>query len=147
MITASVVLYNTPAERDLAKGIRRRTCGLASGAGLLVLCLMAAASGWYGTLFVNDQGVVEMIRIGAVIFAASFPFSGFNAITSFYFTSTGRAVESAVISLSRGLVVLLACIFLLPRLWGMTGVWLAAPVTEVLTLAVSFICIRKSDHS
>ena len=130
-------------DRVLAQTIRRRTSALASGAGLAVLALMAAASGWYGALFVDDPGALGMIRTGAVIFAASFPFSGFNAIASFYFTSTGRAVESAVISLSRGLVVLLACIFLLPLLWGMTGIWLAAPVTEAVTLAVSLGCIRR----
>ena len=128
-----------------ARVIRRRTAGLAAGAGLAVLGLMALVSGWYGTLFVEDPAVVDMIRTGAVIFAVSFPCSGFNAITSFYFTSTGRAVESAVISLSRGLVVLLACIFLLPRLWGMTGIWLAAPVTEAVTLGVSLVCIRKDQ--
>ena len=52
-------------------------------------------------------------------------------------------MESAVISTSRGLVVLLACIFLLPMLWGMTGIWLAAPVTEAVTLAVSLFYIRR----
>lgn len=130
-------------ERTLAQGIRRWACVLAAGAGLAMLGLMAAVSGWYGALFVDDPGALEMIRTGAVIFAVSFPFSGFNAITSFYFTSTGRAVESAVISTSRGLVVLLACIFLLPMLWGMTGIWLAAPVTEAVTLAVSLFYIRR----
>ena len=132
-------------DRALAQNIRRRTCALTAGAGLAVFALMALVSGWYGALFVDDRGVIEMIRTGAAIFAVSFPFSGFNAITSFYFTSTGRAVESAVISMSRGLVVLLACIFLLPRLWGMTGVWLAAPVTEAVTLAVSLGCIRRDQ--
>jgi len=130
-------------ERTLARGIRRRASALTAGAGLVTLGLMAAASGWYGSLFVDDPGVLGMVRTGAAVFAVSFPFSGFNAITSFYFTSTGRAVESAVISTSRGLVVLLACIFLLPAVWGMTGVWLAAPVTEAVTLAVSLFYIRR----
>lgn len=133
-------------DRALARGIRRRTSALAAGAGLAALGLMAAASGRYGALFVGDPAVVEMVRTGAALFALSFPCAGFNAIASFYFTSTGRAVESAVISMSRGLVVLLACIFLLPALWGMTGVWLAAPVTEAVTLAVSLVCVRKDSR-
>ena len=72
-----------------------------------------------------------------MIFMVSFFFSGINAITSFYFTSIGKALESAVISLSRGLVVLLVCIFVLPAYLGMTGVWLAAPVTEIITIIIS----------
>ena len=74
---------------------------------------------------------------GMVIFMASFFFSGINSITSFYFTATGRAFPSAVISFSRGMVVLLACIFALPALFGMTGVWLAAPVTEAVTMGIT----------
>ena len=60
-----------------------------------------------------------MVQTGMVIFMVSFFFSGTNAITSFYFTSIGKALESAVISMSRGLVVLLACIFVLPAWFGM----------------------------
>ena len=47
-------------------------------------------------------------------------------------------MESAVISMARGLVVLLVCIFVLPACFGMTGTWLAAPVTEAVTLCISF---------
>ncbi len=76
----------------------------------------------------------EMVGAGMWIFMTSFFASGINAIASFYFTATGRAFQSAAISFSRGLGVLLVCIFVLPALFGMTGVWLAAPVTEAVTL-------------
>ena len=72
-----------------------------------------------------------------LIFMTSFFFSGINSITSFYFTAIGKAMESAVISFSRGLAVLLICIFTLPALYGMTGVWLAAPVTEGVTMLIT----------
>ncbi|HCC37199.1 MAG TPA: MATE family efflux transporter, partial [Treponema sp.] len=66
--------------------------------------------------------------------------------TSFYFTSIGKAMESAVISSARGLIILLICIFVFPPLFGMTGVWLAAPVTEALTLFLSLIFIMKEKR-
>jgi Na+-driven multidrug efflux pump len=47
-----------------------------------------------------------------------------------------------MISLARGLVILLACIFVLPALFGMTGVWLAAPVTEGVTLGITAWFLR-----
>ncbi|RKJ00991.1 hypothetical protein D7X87_21630 [bacterium D16-54] len=75
-----------------------------------------------------------------------FFFSGINSITSFYFTATGRAFESAVISFSRGLVILLVCIFVLPSWFGMTGVWLAAPVTEVMTLGITVWFLRRETR-
>lgn len=106
--------------------------------GTVVFVMMTFLSGQYSRLFVQRGEIREMVQTGMVIFMVSFFFSGINAITSFYFTSIGKALESAVISMSRGLVVLLACIFVLPAWFGMTGVWLAAPVTEAVTICISW---------
>ena len=103
---------------------------------------MAGIRDWYGGLFVPNETVRDMAGEGMVIFMTSFFFMGINAITSFYFTPTGRAFESGMISLARGLVILLACIFVLPALFGMTGVWLAAPVTEGVTLGITAWFLR-----
>ncbi len=132
-------------ERALAADIRRKTNGFVFGAGVLVFLVMTGASGWYGSLFGCSEEVRGIIREGMVIFMTSFFFCGINSITSFYFTATGRAFESAVISFSRGLVVLLACVFVLPVLFGMTGVWLAAPVTEAVTGGITWIFLRNSS--
>lgn len=121
-------------ERLLAADIRKRTNRYVFGAAAIVFLALSASMEWYSGLFVQNESVQKMIQEGMIIFMGSFFFMGINAITSFYFTATGRAVESAVISGSRGLVILLICIFTLPVLFGMTGVWLAAPVTEGATL-------------
>ncbi len=132
---------------ELAGELRRRTSRYVFCAGAAVFLVMWAASGWYGGLFVQGEVIEEMIRSGMVIFTSAFFFEGINGITSFYFTATGRALESAVISLSRGLVVLLACIFTLPALFGMTGVWMAAPVTEAVTLVITLFFLYKDGKS
>ena len=132
-------------ESELAKKIRKRTNGLVFTIGAVFFVLMAVLSGWYSGLFVKNNTIQEMVRHGMIFFMVSFFFSGINAITSFYFTSIGKAFESAVISLSRGLVVLLICIFVLPAYWGMTGVWLAAPVTEAVTIVISGIMVQRDQ--
>lgn len=117
-------------EKRLASDIRKRTNRYVFLAGVIVFLLMAIGADGYSGLFVQNENVQQMVRSGVLIFMISFFFSGINSITSFYFTAIGKAFESAVISFSRGLVVLLICIFTLPILFGMTGVWMAAPVTE-----------------
>lgn len=134
-------------ERRLAARIRRKANGYVLSAGILVFLVMAGLRDWYGGLFVPNENVRAMAAGGMVVFMTSFFFSGVNSITSFYFTATGRAFESAVISFSRGLVILLACIFLLPSLFGMTGVWLAAPVTEAVTLGITGGFLRRESNS
>lgn len=124
-------------EKTLAAAIRKRTNRYVFLAGAAVVLVMALFSEPYSRVFVRNESVQTMIRAGMMIFMTSFFFSGINSITSFYFTATGRAFASAAISFSRGLFVLLICIFTLPVLFGMTGVWMAAPVTEVVTMGIT----------
>lgn len=128
---------------DLAGRLRKKTNMLVFGIGAVTFMVMVLLSGWYSGLFVKNDAIREMVQEGMTIFMVSFFFSGVNAVTSFYFTSIGKAVESAVISLARGLVVLLACIFVLPAYLGMTGVWLAAPVTEIVTICISGVLVWR----
>jgi len=130
-------------EHGLAGRLRRRTNGMVCAIGAAVFVVMGFLSEWYSGLFVKNDAIRGMVQSGIMIFMVSFFFSGINAVTSFYFTSIGKSLESAVISLSRGLVVLLACIFVLPAYLGMTGVWLAAQVTEFVTICISGMLVRR----
>lgn len=132
-------------EYELAGKLRKRTNRYVFLAGAAVFLAMSAASGWYGGLFVQNESIEEMIRSGMAVFTSAFFFAGVNGITSFYFTATGRALESAAISLSRGFVVLLISIFTLPAVFGMTGVWMAAPVTEAVTLVIVLGFLGKEE--
>lgn len=100
-------------EKRLAADLRKRTNRYVFGAGVFVFLVMASVSRWYSSVFVQNENVEKMVQSGMLIFMVSFFFSGVNAITSFYFTATGRALESA-------------------------GVYLAAPVTEFVTLLTRY---------
>lgn len=130
---------------ELSKKVRRFTNIFVFILGIAVFIILHFTSESYSKLFVDNSVVQEMVVKGISIFALAFIFLGINTISSFYFTSIGRAKESAVISASRGLVILLACIFILPAIWGMIGVWLVAPVTEVLTILLSLFLLFKHD--
>ncbi|MDE7287426.1 MAG: MATE family efflux transporter, partial [Lachnospiraceae bacterium] len=132
-------------ETALARRIRQKTNGFVFIIGMVTFLLLNLFSDWYSHLFIKSDIIEQMVRSGMIIFMISFFFSGINAITSFYFTSIGKALASAVISSSRGFIVLLACIFILPAFFGMTGIWLAAPVTEAISFAIS-IFFLLSDH-
>lgn len=133
-------------EFDLSQKIRKLTNGFVLISGLLAMLILSLFANQYGQLFVQNANVEVLVQSGMYLFMISFLFSGINTITSFYFTSIGRAKESALISASRGLVVLLICIFTLPTFWGMTGVWLVAPATEGVTFILSLLLIRKGSR-
>lgn len=97
----------------------------------------------YAGVFGCSDIVADMVSSGFRIYAVTFLFMGYDVINSMYFTSCGDAKSSALISSLRGIVLLLAFTFIFPAIWGMTGVWLAAPTTEVLTAIVSVWLIMK----
>lgn len=130
-------------EKLLARNLFTRTVLLVLAAGCTTVALVGFGSGWYSRIFVSDAEVQQMIKSGILIFMWSYILCGLNAIASFYFTSIGKAKESAVISSARGLVILLAAIFVLSAILGMNGVWLASPATEILTLAITLFYLKK----
>lgn len=127
----------------LARNLFTRTVLLVLAAGCATVALVGFSSSLYSRIFVDDMAVQQMIKSGILIFMWSYILCGLNAIASFYFTSIGKAKESAVISSARGLVILLAAIFVLPAILGMNGVWLASPATEILTLVITLFYLKK----
>ena len=97
----------------------------------------------YAGMFGCGDSVADMVSAGFRLYTVTFLFMGYDVINSMYFTSCGDALSSALISSLRGIILLLGFTFLFSALWGMTGVWLAAPITEVLTTMVSAGLITK----
>ena len=97
----------------------------------------------YAGMFGCSENVADLVSAGFRIYAVTFLFMGYDVINSMYFTSCGDALSSALISSLRGIILLLGFTFLFSALWGITGVWLAAPATEALTAIVSVWLITK----
>lgn len=142
MASLSSFVYGAK-EKLLARNLFTRTVLLVLAAGCATVALIGFGSSLYSRIFVDDVAVQQMIKSGILIFMWDFVLCGLNAIASFYFTSIGKAKESAVISTARGLVILLASIFVLPAIFGMNGIWLTSPATEILTLAITLFYLKK----
>lgn len=128
----------------LAEKVRNTTMKMIVGTAIGIFLVMSLAAGWYCGLFSDSIVVREFATVGLRLQMSSFAFAGINTIASFYFTAIGRAKESAVISASRGLIVLLIAIFTLPALLGLNGVWLVSLTTELVTLVFSIYFMRKN---
>lgn len=78
----------------------------------------------------------ELLRIGVPgmrIFMAMMPVVGFQIVTSNFFQATGRARVAAAITLMRQVVVLIPVLIILPGICGINGIWIASPVSDLIT--------------
>ncbi|MBP3366159.1 MAG: MATE family efflux transporter [Treponema sp.] len=107
---------------------------------VLALCAPSIVSVFNGA----DNAVLQEIAVGGYrIYFAACPFAGFTIVLATYFTSTGKPLPAQIISLLRGIIVIVPMAFLLSSLFKMTGVWLAFPATELLTAIIGLILFLK----
>ncbi len=81
--------------------------------------------------------------MGLRIYCAALPVVGYQIIASSYFQAIGKAKLATLLSLLRQLIVLLPLIIILPHFWGVQGVWIANPVSDVVAAIISFLFFRR----
>lgn len=98
----------------------------------------------------NSQGeerLQELASQGIRLYFISSLFSGFNLLFSGYFAASNRGLYAQIITILRGAVLIIPIAYLFAFLWQITGLWLATPAAELITLAVAltiFFATRKS---
>ena len=91
----------------------------------------------------KDPLLTSMAAEGMRIYFVSLFFSGINMVSATYLSASDQPVPGFIISILRGLVLILPIAFLLAALLGMTGIWLCLPVTEAIVCVVTFFFLRK----
>lgn len=81
---------------------------------------------------------------GIRIYFIGFFAAGINIICAGFLSATDHAKESSIVAISRGIVAIIAFALILPKFLGITGVWLAFPAAEVLTLFVALVISKKN---
>lgn len=92
----------------------------------------------------KGTSVYEIARKGFLIFPFSFLFCGLNIFTSAAFTALSNGKLSAVLSFLRTFGLILVLLLILPEFMGVTGVWLAVPIAELITMAVAFVFLYQN---
>ena len=133
-------------ESDAAIDIRKITNKILFIIGTIIAVIFIFFGKNYSMMFGSGELVSELVCTGFRIYAITFVVMGFDVINSMYFTGIGDAKSSAIISSLRGIVLLLVFTLVLPVFFGMNGVWMSAPLTEVLTALVAVILLNDKKH-
>ena len=113
-----------------------------AAASLLIFALSISGGSLVVRMFTPDASrVYEIAAAGFPVFSVSFLFCGFNIFTSALFTALSNGKVSAVLSFLRTFGLLCGGILLLPRFFGITGVWMAVPMAEGIMFFVSLGCL------
>ncbi|MCJ7835964.1 MATE family efflux transporter [Cuneatibacter sp. NSJ-177] len=97
------------------------------------------------SVFNSEQNVQlqEIATAGLKLYFTSALFMGTNIVISIFFTSTDRALPAHILSLLRGLIVLVPMALLFSYLAGIQGVWLSFPATEGLVTLLGLLLLKQ----
>ncbi|CAG7839727.1 multidrug transporter MatE [Clostridium novyi B str. ATCC 27606] len=90
----------------------------------------------------------ELLRIGVSgirINLFALPIIGFQIVGSNYFQAVGKAKVAIVLSLLRQVIVLIPLLIILPKIFNLNinGVWLACPISDIISFIITTICVIK----
>ena len=145
---SQVISYKYGAgEKKELRSLLQKSCILIAVAGLIFTAIIELWAPQLSSAFVGYNTELRDLTTYALrIYMVSFLICGFNMFASAWFTALNNGPVSAVISFTRTLVFELGCVFLLPLILGIDGIWLAVNVAEVLALLLSTALVLGLRH-
>jgi putative MATE family efflux protein len=86
-------------------------------------------------VFTADAALIEVGSRAMRIVLIAIPLLGAQIIGAVFFQAVGKAIPALVLSMSRQIILLIPFVLILPRFFGVTGVWAAFPAADVIATA------------
>ena len=95
----------------------------------------------------RDMDLQRIAVEGLKIYFTACPFVGANILFAIYFAATDQAAPAQMISLLRGLIVIIPLAFIMANVAGLTGVWMTFPLTELVVCVVACGLYKKMKRT
>lgn len=139
-----IIAYNYGAkQKKRISETYKIALGVAVTVMTLGLVLFHAAPAFLLKLFGASE---QMLKIGIPamrLISLSFPLASVAVICSALFQALGNGVYSLIVAVARQLVVLLPVAYLCAKFGGLTAVWIAFPIAELVSTVLSLLLKHK----
>jgi len=72
------------------------------------------------------------------------PFVGFQVVVGNFFQSMGKARIAVLLTLLRQVIILIPLLFILPNFFGLNGIWMAMPISDLCSaIVVVFFLVNQ----
>ncbi len=121
-----------------------RALFLATGAAMamatVVFLLLELFPTFFISLFIKPGSeTMPMAVRGLRIFVAMLPVVSINLMGTAYFQSTAKAGIAIFLGMARQFLYLIPLVLILPGIFGLTGSWIAAPVSDALSVLTAIL--------
>lgn len=113
------------------------------GLGIFFYTLINIFSFEIVSIFLRDLEDISLTQHALIFYSFAYIICGFNIFTAGYFTAIDMVKISTIITLLRGVILLIIFIITLPKILGTNGIWLTMFITEMMTLLASYIFMKN----
>ena len=114
---------------------------------LILTIVCAAMSENILALFTTDKDVIEL---GALILryqCISIPFMGWIIMSGMFLQNIGQFKNATIVSAARQGILFIPLILIIPHFWGIYGVMLVQPISDLGTFIISVPMVIKQIRS
>ncbi len=92
-------------------------------------------------VFTKDEELIALSVYGLRITVVFYPLIGAQIVIATFFQSIGMAGKAIFLSLTRQVLILIPCLIILPKFFGVTGVWASMPISDFAASVISTVMI------
>ena len=143
MGVSQIIAYNYGAgNKPELRSLLKKSLVIIGLVGVVITALAELSADVIADIFVGyDAELRDLTAYATRVYMLSFLICGFNMFCSAWFTSLNNGIISAIGAFVRTLVFEFACVFILPMLFGIEGIWVAVNVAELLSLFLTISLI------
>ncbi|MFZ2781930.1 MAG: MATE family efflux transporter [Rectinemataceae bacterium] len=136
--------YNYGAKRyDRVKASLRTTLATAFGLSLAGYAFMMLLPRVGMSFFTRDPVLIESSARVLRIVVMFVPVASIQITGSTYFQAIGKSAEALVLGMSRQFLLLVPFILILPRFFGVEGVWMAYPLADIIATSITLVLLLR----
>jgi putative MATE family efflux protein len=88
------------------------------------------------SVFSRDPQLIKMASFALILFCITNPLTAIQMISGGIFQSLGKAKQATILPMVRQLFILIPLIIVLPRFFGLNGIWYAFPVSDIIGVTI-----------
>ena len=136
--------YNYGAKAyDRVTKVLKITIALATVVTTLAFVIGEFFPEYVARIFTSDTKMIEMAVVGMRYNCLVFPIVGFQMVAGNFFQSIAQPGKSIFLSLSRQLLFLIPFIIIFPHFWGIDGVWVSLPASDLVSSIIAAILLGQ----
>jgi putative MATE family efflux protein len=110
---------------------------------LLIFAGILLGRKWLVNVFTNDPELLQITPPAILIVFLVTPFIPIQLIGAAYFQAIGKVKPALFLTLTRQGLFLIPLVFILPNYLGIEGIWMAFPIADTFSAAVTFYALTR----